>query len=654
MKKRSAFSLLLLASVATVEPLAASAVNAASPLLAAFPLPESVAQGTGIRIHGSNSMARVNQTLEQRFEQKFPGANVTVANGNTSKALQAVLAGGADLAAIGRPLTAQEEAQGLVAVPVGRDKIAIVIGANNSFAKSLNSNQFARIFRGEIKNWSEVGGAPAAIRFVDRPATNDTRQAFRNYPVFKNAKFATGANATKAADDSTNAVIQKLGRNGIGYLPANQLRNQPGVKAVLMQGRAPTSAKYPFSQSLFYVYKGPTANAAAAAFLGYATAAVGQQAVRQAGVVEGATAVSQSAKPAIDNVPADRTTAQAPATIDNPQDSDTWQFPEWLWWPISLGMLAALFWVLRRPQQSQRIQAYRDPEADFRGRFDGSAEFDPSQNNSDGGIARSSWASDVPQVGGLASGAAFVNGATPTQGAGQPDLAPRSRNAADTADGDWLASDYLDSQFIPNSDAARPLNLDRGAASDLNDRSTLNPPSFTQEISAPPPPLENAAGTEGAEPAAWSFLSGSSPKPISKPEPTQPPRPEASASNADSPLGSVPTISDESRLVLTPRSPQWVSATWDIPRSLRAEVQRQGGENLVLRLYDVTELDSNAQNFEQYQQFDCDDLALSCDVPVPTSDRHYVAEIGYLAVDGRWLQLARSTPVWVPAQTRMG
>ncbi len=67
-----------------------------------------------------------------------------------------------------------------------------------------------------------------------------------------------------------------------------------------------------------------------------------------------------------------------------------------------------------------------------------------------------------------------------------------------------------------------------------------------------------------------------------------------------------------------------------------------------MRIYDVTGIDLNHQAPHSLQQYDCDELARDWYVPIPVSDRDYIAEIGYLTDDGRWLMLARSAPCRIP------
>jgi hypothetical protein len=226
-------------------------------------------------------MSVINQALKRQFEQEYSGSTVNLATGGTPAALEALINGEIDLAAVGRPLTQQERSQGLVEVPISREKIAIVVGPDNPFQGNLSFEQFARIFRGEITNWSEIGGQLGPIRFVDRPDLSDTRQSLSNYQVFRVAPFETGANAVQTQQDDTAAIVQELGADGISYAIASQVLDQDNVRVISMHNTLPDDPRYPFSQPRGYVYY-QTPSPAVQAFLGYATSTEGQAAVADA------------------------------------------------------------------------------------------------------------------------------------------------------------------------------------------------------------------------------------------------------------------------------------------------------------------------------------------------------------------------------------
>ena len=118
--------------------------------------------------------------------------------------------------------------------------------------------------------------------------------------------------------------------------------------------------------------------------------------------------------------------------------------------------------------------------------------------------------------------------------------------------------------------------------------------------------------------------------------------------SVDENLGDFPGGYGESRIVLMPRDPQWAYAYWDIPNEQKNALRSQGGQQLALRLYDVTDVNLNYQSPHSVQEYLCDELAREWYLPIPVSDRDYAVDIGYRTFDGRWLVLARSIPVRIP------
>ncbi|WGV27082.1 extracellular solute-binding protein [Halotia branconii] len=241
-----------------------------------FPSPSSVSGGTTVRIAGSTSMVTINQNLKKAFERQFPGTNIVTTASGSDKGIADLVAGKADIAAISRPLTAQEENQGLVAIPVTTDAIAVVVGKANPFNQGLTSAQVADIFQGKINNWSAVGGKNSTIRVINRPAISGTHETFQEI-VLKGANFGTTPNITTLQRDATTPLLQALGTDGVGYATFAQVANQQTVRSLAIDGLTPDANGYPYQRQLFYVYKNP-ASPGVQAFLGYATSPQGQQA----------------------------------------------------------------------------------------------------------------------------------------------------------------------------------------------------------------------------------------------------------------------------------------------------------------------------------------------------------------------------------------
>ena len=116
----------------------------------------------------------------------------------------------------------------------------------------------------------------------------------------------------------------------------------------------------------------------------------------------------------------------------------------------------------------------------------------------------------------------------------------------------------------------------------------------------------------------------------------------------DEGLGDLPSGYGDSRIVLLPRDPQWAYAYWDIPIEHKNELRHHGGQQLALRIYDVTDINLDYQSPHSIQEYPIDEMAREWYVPIPVSDRSYAIDIGYRCGDGRWLVLARSLSVGIP------
>ena len=243
-------------------------------LAAQYPRQQSVPAGTTITIDGSTSMVLINQALKAAFLQAYPGTVVNTSATGSDNGIQALLGGSVTLAALSRPLTADEQQRGLVAVPVANDRIAIVVGIDNPFRRGLSSNQLVQIFRGEITDWATFGGVDRTIRVLNRPSVSGTHKAFQSI-VLGGKSFGTTPNIKTLVRDATTPMLQQLGVDGIGYATYGQVADQRTVRVVAIDGSTPEADAYPFQRPLFYAYRQP-ADPAVKAFLGLALSEAGK------------------------------------------------------------------------------------------------------------------------------------------------------------------------------------------------------------------------------------------------------------------------------------------------------------------------------------------------------------------------------------------
>ncbi|MCZ2207306.1 substrate-binding domain-containing protein [Cylindrospermopsis raciborskii] len=241
-----------------------------------------VANKNKVRIDGSIKLLMINQKLKNSFQELFPDTQVEIGTSGNDAAIKSLLNGQIDVAAIARGLTPAEKAQGLEQVRLTREKIAVVVGVDNPFQGGLTIGEFTRIFRGEITNWSEVGGPPTAIRFIDRSVTSETRRSLGGYPVFNFPEFTSNNDKyLTVSRDKTTEIIQQLGKDGISYAIVSQVKTVPQVRILKIQGTYPDHSKYPFSLPLVYAYK-RNSDPIVVNFVDLATTQVGKKAISKA------------------------------------------------------------------------------------------------------------------------------------------------------------------------------------------------------------------------------------------------------------------------------------------------------------------------------------------------------------------------------------
>lgn len=618
-----------------------------------FPIPGSLPDGTTLKVDGSTSMRFTNEGLEDRFEEQYTNVDVELDASRTDEAFKALIDGDIDLLATGRPLTDDEKAQGVVEVPLEqREKLAIILGPDNSFEGDLTFEQFASIFRGEITNWSELGGPDLAIRFVDRPTYSDTRRALSTYQVFDGKPFETGATADPIADDETDTVVKALGKDGIGYSVVSQVIDRDDLRIIPMHQTLPDDSRYPYSQYRAFVYK-EGAGPAALAFLGFATTEPGQEVLAAAPADAPAPAPGAAEAPAASPVPPAGTGTNA---------AGKGGFPLWLLPLLAIPLLGFLLWRLLKGGGGAAAGAAAPVAAAAGAAAAGAAPIQPRLvlTPRDCRNAYAYW--EVPQdrltelkrQGGESMMVRLYdvtgrgkNAPLPSATAqfpcieSNPDLhfpiAVDDRSYCAevgylTADNQWLPIAKSDQVRVPVCPEGKPV-------------SAKSVPTTQPAAAAPPakPAATTSAKSAGLAGAALggaalggAALAGAAAL-------------GAKGAKEQTTLtgGKAKASTETARMVLTPVNSKDAYAYWEIPQGQLAEAKGQGGETMMTKLYDVTDTTSQALLPDPVAQIECTDTDVDTHFSV-SPERTYISEVGYQTASGNWLPLAQSNSVRMP------
>ena len=186
-----------------------------------------------ISLAGSTSMEKLCEALSESFMEKYPNISVTVEYTGSGAGLESLAAGSVDIGNASRHLKEEETSAGAVENVVAIDGIAVITDKDNEVT-DVSAEDLAKIYKGEITNWSELGGQDEAIVVIGREAGSGTRDAFE--------ELLDVADACQYAQelDSTGGVLAKVAATpgAIGYVSLDVVDDT--IQTVSLDGVAPT------------------------------------------------------------------------------------------------------------------------------------------------------------------------------------------------------------------------------------------------------------------------------------------------------------------------------------------------------------------------------------------------------------------------------
>lgn len=237
-----------------------------------------------VNTNGSTSMEKVMQVLIEAFKEQQPNVTVNYTGSGSGAGVTSAIDGTADLGLASRALKSEEEEKGAQANIVALDGVAVVVNPDNT-VDDLTVDQIAQIFKGEITNWKDLGGADEEIAVYGREAGSGTRGAFEELVGVEDAcKYLNEYS-------STGDVIGNVASNpsAIGYASLSAVGDN--VKAVKVNGVECSEATvqdgtYEIQRPFVMITKdGTQLSDAAQAFLDFAMSADAASLIAQAGAV---------------------------------------------------------------------------------------------------------------------------------------------------------------------------------------------------------------------------------------------------------------------------------------------------------------------------------------------------------------------------------
>jgi phosphate transport system substrate-binding protein len=227
--------------------------------------------------------------------EKNPGSYIAVTGGGSGTGIAALINGKCDIADASRLMKAKEVSsannRGVTPkrVVIAMDGLSVITNGNNS-VKQLTMDEIGKIFRGEITNWSAVGGKNMPITLYGRQSNSGTFVFFRD-AVLK-GDYSQKMNRMNGNAQIVEAV--KSDESGIGYVGVGYVKNARGINVLRVASRpgqpyaSPLNAadvksgKYPIARPLNQYVNG-TPSGAVKDFIAFELSEEGQKIVEEQG-----------------------------------------------------------------------------------------------------------------------------------------------------------------------------------------------------------------------------------------------------------------------------------------------------------------------------------------------------------------------------------
>jgi len=243
-------------------------------------------------IRGSNTFGEeLGPRLISEYKKDHFGVYIDLDSKGTGYGFGNLLAGGCDIAAASRSantneLTMAKDRQiDMNEYVIGAYNVAVIVNEANPLT-DLSKDQVRDIFSGVITNWSQLGGADAAIHLVIRDPISGTYLGFQELAM-QGKPYALEPK-TETAYTRIDADVAK-DPQAIGYSSIEQAA-RPGIKALSIGGIAPTvesvqKGVYPYMRMLHFYTNKANEPAPARQFIDFVLSASGQKVLDDMGYV---------------------------------------------------------------------------------------------------------------------------------------------------------------------------------------------------------------------------------------------------------------------------------------------------------------------------------------------------------------------------------
>ena len=242
-----------------------------------------------IKVKGSDTELNLVQSFAEHYMESHPSAMVSVLGGGSGTGIAALINGEVDIANSSRPMKDKEKedarARGVEPTEfvVASDAIAIIV-SNDNQVSDISGENLGKLFRGEVRNWKEIGGPDAPVSLYGRQSNSGT------YVFFQEEALGGDYSADMKQMNGNAQIVEgiKSDRAGIGYVGLGYVMKDgkftTDVKVLKLDGKLPGEDGYRLFRNLFQYVSGKP-QGAVKDFLAYELSDEAQKIVEEVGFI---------------------------------------------------------------------------------------------------------------------------------------------------------------------------------------------------------------------------------------------------------------------------------------------------------------------------------------------------------------------------------
>ncbi|MFQ5465318.1 MAG: phosphate ABC transporter substrate-binding protein [Thermodesulfobacteriota bacterium] len=221
-----------------------------------------------LSVSGSTTVLPVVSKAAEIFSVKN-GINIIVNAGGSGVGVNQLGERKIDIGMVSRKITAEEIEKypdvNFITHSIGKDAVVPAVSSEiyDAGVRALTIPQIGRIYRGEVKNWKDVGGPDREILVVDKEKSRGTRHVFMKAVLGDKEADAPGADLVLGSNNEEQTAIVQSDA-AIGMLSNAWLNNDvKGLSVIMADGShvEPTlenivNGRFPITRDLLLVTAG--------------------------------------------------------------------------------------------------------------------------------------------------------------------------------------------------------------------------------------------------------------------------------------------------------------------------------------------------------------------------------------------------------------